>query len=233
MILDTTTRKLQAVLAAAVTTNQLRVVSSWTDITSSSNTAGTTPVLSNGTTAVDIVPAPAASTQRNVYAMNVYNADTAPATVKLQLNDNGTVYTIVTVVLLPGYTLSFTDVNAWQILNPAGHVETGVTTTFSVATTINGVNDQTGTTYTLGGADAGKLVRCDNASAITVTVPPNASVPFAVNTFIFVEQKNAGVVTLAPGGGVTLNSLSGNFSTVGQFDARALIKTGTDEWLSL
>lgn len=233
MILDTTTRSLEIVLAGAITSNQLRVVSSWTDMTSSSNVGGMTPSLSNGTTPVTIVAAPAASTTRNVYAINVYNADTVSATVKLQVNDNGTIYTIVNVVLLPGYTLSFTDVNAWQVLNPAGRVETGITSTFSVATTTNGINDQTGTTYTLGAGDAGKIVRCDNAASIAVIVPPNSSVPFAVNTFIFLEQKGAGVVTATPGSGVTIVSLGSVFATVGRYDVRALIKTGTNEWLSL
>lgn len=233
MILDAVTRSLELVLAAGVASSQLRVVSSWTDITASSNTAGATPAFSNNTTPVTIVAAPAASTKRNVYAINVYNKDAATATVTLRLNDNGTMYELVTVALLSGYTLSFTDVNSWQVLNPAGRVETGVTTTFSIATTTNGRNNQSGTTYTLGAGDAGKIVRCANSSAISVTVPPNSSVPFSLDTFIFVEQHSSGIVTLAPGSGVTLNSLGGSLATLGQYDVRALIKTDTDAWLVL
>lgn len=233
MILDSTARSLELVLAASVATTPLRVVASWTDSSSSSNVAGSTPSFSNNTTAVTIVAAPAASTQRNVYAINVFNKDTATATVTLRLNDSGTMYELLTVALLPGYTLSFTDVNSWQVLNPAGRVETGVTTTFSVATTTNGLNDQTGTTYTLGTSDAGKIVRCTNSGAITVTIPPNSSVAFSVNTFIFVEQGGSGAVTLAPGGGVTVNSLGGALATLGQYDVRAIIKVDTDAWLAL
>ena len=44
------------------------------------------------------------------------------------------------------------------------------------------INTQTGTTYTFVLTDAGKLVTCDNAAAISVTVPPNSSVAFPTGT---------------------------------------------------
>jgi hypothetical protein len=43
-------------------------------------------------------------------------------------------------------------------------------------------NDQTGTSYTLVLGDAGKSVWCDNASAVAVTIPTNASVAYPTNT---------------------------------------------------
>ena len=109
MILDATNRSLELVLAAGTATTPLRVVSSWTDMSATVSTSGATVALSNGTTAVTIAPAPAASTQRNVYAVSVYNADTASATVTVRYNDNSTVYQIVQIAVPPGYTLEYTD----------------------------------------------------------------------------------------------------------------------------
>ena len=92
------------------------------------------------------------------------------------------------------------------------------------------INAQTGTTYTLVVGDASKAVECSNASAITLTVPPNASVAFAVGTVIEVLQVGAGQVTLAPGSGVTLNAANG-LKTSKQWSAVTLRKRATNDWL--
>ncbi len=90
------------------------------------------------------------------------------------------------------------------------------------------INDQTGTTYTLVLADKGALVRLDNAAAITLTVPTNASVAFPIGTQIVLRQVAAGEVTIA-GGGVTFNSPDDLiFGTAGE--TGILIKTATDTW---
>jgi hypothetical protein len=69
---------------------------------------------------------------------------------------------------------------------------------------IAGFNTQTGTTYTLVAGDLSKIVTCDNASAITVTVPPSV---FSANDQIHVAQYGAGQVTFAQGAGVTILSV--------------------------
>lgn len=93
-------------------------------------------------------------------------------------------------------------------------------------------NAQTGTTYTFVIGD-GSNVFCtfSNAGAITVTVPPNSSVAFPVNTKIDCAQVGAGQVTFAQGSGVTINSKSSNKKLVGQYSGATLIKTATDTWL--
>lgn len=96
-------------------------------------------------------------------------------------------------------------------------------------TSVVGVNSQTGTTYTLALSDAGKLVRCSNASAITLTVPPNSSVAFPVNTVVTVEQQGAGVITITPGSGVTCNAFDGLLSA-GQYAGLSLVKVDTNVW---
>ena len=91
----------------------------------------------------------------------------------------------------------------------------------------NGLNDQTGTTYTLVLTDAGKTVTLNNASAVTVTVPTNASVAFETGTQIEFTNKGAGVVTISPAGGVTLN----NSTTIAQNGTVSIRKLDTNTWV--
>lgn len=90
------------------------------------------------------------------------------------------------------------------------------------------INTQTGTTYTLVLADKGKLIRMNNASAITLTVPTNASVAFPTGSVITVTQTGVGVVSVA-GSGVTINTFDGN-DTAGQYAYVQLIKVSTNVW---
>jgi hypothetical protein len=69
------------------------------------------------------------------------------------------------------------------------------------------INAQTGTTYTTVLADDGKLVTCDNASPIALTIPPASSVAYGIGTQINIMQLGAGQVTITAGAGVTLNSV--------------------------
>jgi hypothetical protein len=96
---------------------------------------------------------------------------------------------------------------------------------------IAGINPQTGTTYVLALADAGKLIRCDNVAGITLTVPKNAVVPLPINTVITIEQQGAGRVTISPvDTDVTLNAMAGGLLTAAQFAVIQLIKVDTNTW---
>lgn len=92
-------------------------------------------------------------------------------------------------------------------------------------------NAQTGTTYTLVLGDAGNVVSMNNASANTLTVPPNSSVAFPVGTQIDLAQLGAGQTTVAAGGGVTIRSDAGKLKLAGQYVGGTLLKLATDEWL--
>lgn len=126
MILDTTTKSLQVLLAGAITTNQLPVYSTWVDMTASATIPGSTNLNSNSTTAVTAVAAPASATQRKVNFLSVYNADTVDATVIVQINDNGTTYQLSRVTLQPRYTLFWTDVEGWKVVSDTGNIQTGI-----------------------------------------------------------------------------------------------------------
>lgn len=80
----------------------------------------------------------------------------------------------------------------------------GGTTSGTATLSLNlNFNAQTGTTYTLVAGDNNKLVTCDNASAITVTVPPSI---FSAGNVVNLQQIGAGQVTFAAGVGVTITS---------------------------
>ncbi len=94
---------------------------------------------------------------------------------------------------------------------------------------IVGINEQTDS-YTLVASDKGKLVIMSKATANTLTVPPNSSVPFPINTTIYIRQGDAGETTIAGGSGVTVNSAGSALDMVTQYSGAALVKTGTNVW---
>lgn len=94
-------------------------------------------------------------------------------------------------------------------------------------------NQQTGTTYTLVLSDLGKLVELNNAASITLTIPTNASVAFAIGDRIDILQTGAGQVTIAGAAGVTVNSESSKFKLAGQWAAATLIKRAADTWVAV
>ena len=95
------------------------------------------------------------------------------------------------------------------------------------------LNAQTGTTYTLVLTDAQKLVTLSNASAITMTVPPNSSVAFETGDQVNLLQLGAGQVTIAAGSGVTIRSEGSKLKMKGQYATATLVKIATDEWVAL
>lgn len=95
------------------------------------------------------------------------------------------------------------------------------------------VNAQTGTTYTPVITDAKQMVTLSNASAITVTIPPNSSVSFATGSRIDFIQKGAGQVTFAQGSGVTIRSTGATPSAPKlrlQYSAATAWYEGNDIW---
>ena len=86
------------------------------------------------------------------------------------------------------------------------------------------------TSYTLVLADKGKVVETTSATAVTVTVPPNASAAFPVGTLLELHQYAAGQISVAAGAGVTLRTPS-SLTTRAQYSSLSLRKRGVDEWI--
>ena len=101
----------------------------------------------------------------------------------------------------------------------------------AVATAMIAINAQTGTTYTTVLADDGKLITCDNASPIALTIPPNSSVAYGIGTQINIMQLGAGQVTITAGAGVTLRSAGSKLKTSAQYAVATCAKIATDTWV--
>jgi len=134
LILDAVTKSLKIVLAGAVATTQLPVTAHYTDITTTAYTPGSNDTVTNSTTAVEFVAAPAASTQRHVESISVYNVDTASATVTIQYVSAGGTRQIIKVVLLTLEQLFYEDGTGWQIIDANGNVKTSHSPTVPSAT---------------------------------------------------------------------------------------------------
>ena len=106
---------------------------------------------------------------------------------------------------------------------------TGPTGDFSSAYSTNA---QTGTTYSLVTDDAGKIVEVSNTSAITLTIPTNASQPLATGANVTVLQTNTGQISITGASGVTVNATPG-LKLRAQWSSATLIKRGTDTWVAI
>lgn len=97
---------------------------------------------------------------------------------------------------------------------------------FDAAVAIPVYNTQTGTSYTFVLLDAAKVVTSNNASAVTFTVPPQASVVWEANTTLTVANYGAGALTIAGGAGVTIT----NATAIAQYTSAKLIRTASNAW---
>ena len=86
-------------------------------------------------------------------------------------------------------------------------------------TTPQPINAQTGTTYTLVAADAGKLVTLTNATAITLTVPSGV---FTAGQRVDVFDLGVGRVTFVAGAGMTLSGTPSLVSRA-QYSAHSIV----------
>ena len=101
----------------------------------------------------------------------------------------------------------------------------------AVATAMIAINAQTSTSITTVLTDDGKLITCDNASAIALTIPPNSSVAYGIGTQINIMQLGAGQVTITAGAGVTLRSAGSKLKTGAQYAVATCAKIASDTWV--
>lgn len=85
------------------------------------------------------------------------------------------------------------------------------------------------TSRTLLLTDARKYIRCTNAAAVSVIVPPQASVAWVADTETIIEQAGAGEVTIVAGAGVTLRA-SSTLKTRAQYSTLTLKRVALNEW---
>lgn len=86
------------------------------------------------------------------------------------------------------------------------------------------INAQTGTTYTVVGTDNGKVITCNNAAAVTVTLPQTSTETIAAGFQCTIIQIGAGQVTVAYEGTDTINGASTNIALNAQYDGVYIVK---------
>jgi len=178
LVLDGTTKTIQAVMSGAAATSNPDFTVAYADSTSSSLTEGSNDGALNGTTAVTLVSAPSASTRRVVKWLTIQNKDTAAVTVTVTFNNSTgpTTRQIAKVTLQPNdtWTTDGTFDSSGNMKTVVGSVNlaTQVTGTLPVANGGTGVTTSTGsgsvvlstsptlTTPVLGTPTSGTLSNC-------------------------------------------------------------------------
>jgi len=126
IILASTTDKIQVTLGGSVTANHLPCYASFRDTKSGSTLVPGRGITStNNTTAVDLVSAPAANTQRGVDSISIHNTDTSSQVVTVLYNENSTLYTLATFTLGVGEKMEYSE-SGWRVLSNSGSVKTSL-----------------------------------------------------------------------------------------------------------
>ena len=139
LVLDTTTKKVQVALASAVAATQLDFFASWRDVTTTTYGPGSNDGITNNSTDVDMIVAPAASTQRVIDFISLFNKDTAFAVPTIKIDISGTERTLWKGRLNTGEMVTYTDGVGWTKYNALGSEvhDTGVVTMFGGSVTLN------------------------------------------------------------------------------------------------
>ncbi len=121
-----------------------------------------------------------------------------------------------------------------QTVPGAGLSKTGSTLSLAGGVTIDGDgnlsgqgaarNVQTGTSYTVGASDNGKILYLDNAAAVTLTLPETATESLPAGFWCSIVQEGAGQVTITAEGADTVNSKDGLLALTGRYSVATIHK---------
>ena len=120
--LVSTAQKLQVVLAGSSSSTGAQINASFYDENQEGvdTKQGSKQTVSNNTTDVDIVAAPAQNFVRNVEYISIYNADTITATVTVKIDDGGTETIIIKAALATLESMHYDNQGGWYALTAAG-----------------------------------------------------------------------------------------------------------------
>ena len=144
LILSTTSDKIQVVLATASATTQMSCFVSYRDTTSTSITPIRNVVLTNSTSQVDLVGSPAASTQRVVDYLSIYNSDTIVNEVSIRFFDGTNGYRLMVTRLAIGEKIEYQEGIGFRVINNGSSVKknTSEETPFTVSGLNMGISDK-------------------------------------------------------------------------------------------
>lgn len=85
--------------------------------------------------------------------------------------------------------------------------------------------------YTIALSDSGKTITVNSSSTVTVTVPLNSTVPFAIGTKVDVVGLGTGTVAFAGAVGVTINSKNSWLKLNSRYSGATIMKIDTNTWV--
>ena len=120
--LVSTAQKLQVVLAGSSSSTGVQINASFYDenMEGVDTKQGSKQSVSNNTTDVDIVSAPAQNFVRNVEYISIYNADSITSTVTVKIDDGVTETIIIKAALATLESLHYDNQGGWYALTAAG-----------------------------------------------------------------------------------------------------------------
>lgn len=128
LVLDTTTKSIEALLSGAPATTQPDYSSHHAEVDATTFTEGEKDGTLNGTTAVTIVAAPSAGFRKIIREIVIFNTDTAAVTLTVRINVSGTFRTLWSGSLAVGASWRLSD----------GAIATGGVTAHSALTGLSG-----------------------------------------------------------------------------------------------
>jgi hypothetical protein len=185
LILDTTTKSIQVSMSGVAATTNPDFTAAWADNNSTNFIEGASDGTLSGTTDVSVVSAPAAGYRRIIKYITIENKDTAPVTITVKYDNNGTQRTIAKVTLNVGDTWTtdgtFDTFGALKQAIATLNLSTSVTGTLAVsnggtgATTLNGLAKGNGTSAFTAATAGTDYVDPSVASTYTATQTFNGS----------------------------------------------------------
>jgi hypothetical protein len=134
IILSATNQKIVVNLGQSAAT-QLDWTASYIDVTATTYVPGSSVGTTNSTTDVDVVTAPAASTQRHVKLITVYNANSSANVVMIKKVNGASTRVLCKILLQPNDTLQYCDAEGFSVIRNSGtSVTDGATLGLSAGT---------------------------------------------------------------------------------------------------
>lgn len=120
IILKNTSEKIRVVLGQVATTNQVQCIASYRNRTDTTFNADSNTILTNDTTAVDLVSSPSASTQRIIDYMSFYNNDTTQKTITISLYDGTNDFILFKAVIASGEKIEYQEGKGFEVFTTVG-----------------------------------------------------------------------------------------------------------------
>lgn len=127
IILNNTGDTLQIVLATGRTTNDLDIISTFRDITTTTFTPNKQLSRSNGTNIVSFISSPSLNSQRVIDYISINNSDTINHLVTINLNDGNNSYTLLKTIISPNEKIEYQEGVGFKVINTTGAVKQTIT----------------------------------------------------------------------------------------------------------